>query len=94
MYGLIHKLEKKKENDKHNKTKRLAYLIWFCPVFLFASEKCALKKQTKQNNNNKKTKKKPNHDQLLSSGVWFGRSPFWKKTKKLKKKKKSRESRR
>lgn len=54
MYGLIHKLKKKKQNQEkrklksifksnnsQNNKKRLAYSVWFCPVLLFSFEKCA-----------------------------------------------------
>lgn len=45
MYGLIHKLKKRKKMKtifkSNHKIKRLAYSIWFCPVLLFSFEKCA-----------------------------------------------------
>lgn len=47
MYGLIHKLKKRKVKLKtifksnNHKNKRLAYSIWFCPVLLLSFEKCA-----------------------------------------------------
>lgn len=48
MYGLIHKLEKKRrkkmktifKNNRH-KHKRFAYSIWLCPVLLLSFDKCA-----------------------------------------------------